>query len=354
MQLQATATIEHDAPAAQRGVRLYRALDEPHAVEVLKRSLRRWTLCSDALALWRWKHFANPFGPSSVLVHEAADGAIAGVVALMFWRLRQGKRVVLAERTTELATDPDYRRQGVASSFWGPSQRILRDAGVGLVFHTPNQYSLPFTRHSLRPVFRMRPRVALRHPAALAKLGLRRQRRRGPDGGPDTGAWPGRAMPVVRLFDDRPALADLVAQDAVRRGPALQTARTVEYLYWRYAAHPTIRYSAVAVESGSRLDGCAIFRLDRVGRAQRMVLQDVLLRPQAEAALPRLREVLGTVHTDLVQYYDSTALVGALLGRTLPTWKAFNFTVGMYDQALGRSPLEIGNWSLTLGDLQEM
>ena len=66
-------------------------------------------------------------------------------------------------------------------------------------------------------------------------------------------------------------------------------------------------------------------------------------------------EFYAAVDCDLVQYYDSEGPWRDLFpARSFPTWNAFNFTVGIYDQMLGRTPLERGHWSLSLGDLQEI
>ena len=61
------------------------------------------------------------------------------------------------------------------------------------------------------------------------------------------------------------------------------------------------------------------------------------------------------VDCDLVQYFDSArGWEPVLPARTFPTWNAYRFTVGLYAAANGSSPLELGSWSLTLGDLQEI
>ena len=158
------------------------------------------------------------------------------------------------------------------------------------------------------------------------------------------------------LLERRDALAELLTHDAVRRGARLQTARTPEYIEWRYAAHPTIQYYAVCIESGSRLDGCAIFRVDRLGVARRLVVQELLFRPGADRVPRAIADELDAlVDCDLVQYFDAEGPWRDLLpGLPLPTWNAHSFTIGVDDQTLGRSPLDADSWSLSLGDLQEI
>jgi hypothetical protein len=226
-----------------------------------------------------------------------------------------------------------------------------------MVFHTPNLNSLKFTRHSTRPVFQMRPRIGIRHAARVALACAQLAKAQSPD---DTrvpsGVFRRDAMPVAALFNDRDALAELIAQDAARRGPRLQTARSVEYLYWRYAAHPTIQYYALTIDRGARLEGCLIFRLDRVGAARRLVVQELLVKQPSAPLVRALRQELDvSLDYDLIQYHDSADGWRDLLpSQAVPSWNAFNFTVGMYDPSLGRSGLELDNWSLTLGDLQEI
>lgn len=336
-------------------VRPYSPADEAAVLGILTSTLPRWSSSADAAALWRWKHADNPFGPSGLLVHETTGGDVVGCVALMCWHLRHGQQIVRAARTTDLATLVTHRRQGVASSFHLPGRQMLVDDGVQLVFHTPNEQSLPFTRRTTRPVFTVRSRVALTRLSRLgaAAAGLSRT----------PSATSRRPVSSVRraALDLAPLLAsgeleDLIERDAERRAPRLHTARSVPYLRWRYAAHPTIPSYACVVSRGSRPDGMAIFRVDEVGTARRLVVMDVLLRSTNVSIRRALRDELrAAADTEFMQQLDADPGSSMVLpSPSCPTWKAWALTVGLYAGIEGVSPLALDAWSLSLGDLQEI
>jgi hypothetical protein len=347
-------------PVAARmpfSVREYRPEDEPQVLDVLARSLPRWAAWPDPAAVWRWKHQGNPFGRSCILVATTPDDRVLAVVAMMFWRLRDGRRVLLCERSTDMVTHPDYRRLGIMSSFTVPGQQRLVDAGVKLVFHTPNRNSVSFSLKWKRPVFEVRPVFGVRRPGRILAALLQPQ---GFDASAyrvePEGVFRSTPLPLASLLERRAELEELLAQDALRHDGRLQTDRTWEYLRWRYATHPTIRYYALCSESHGRLEGCIVLRADRYGRLRRVVLQEVLLPRHDSRVIRDLRRQLDAqVDADVVQYYDSDRVsTRLLLGRTLPTRNAYNFTIGIYDQAMGSSPLDLSSWNLALGDLEEI
>src|SRR5690606_7881140 len=70
--------------------------DEPALLELLRASMGEEAVAWSS-AYWRWKHDANPFGPSPVLVAEDA-GRLVGLRAFMRWAWRSGGAVAPALR----------------------------------------------------------------------------------------------------------------------------------------------------------------------------------------------------------------------------------------------------------------
>lgn len=349
-----TSSLQPSSVPYQGSVRVCRPRDQAALLHLVTTNLPRWSTSPDPAALWRWKHLDNPFGPSHVLVHETPEGDIVGCVALVYWRLRQGSRTLLAGRTTDLATLASHRRRGVATSFHAPARQALIDAGVQLVFHTPNEQSLGFTRRTTRPVFEMRSRVALMRASRLphAALGLLQPTPRD-HRADDEQAFRRTPLSAAELLSS-PGLTALIERDAERRVPRLHTARSLEYLRWRYAAHPTIRYYAAVVTRNNALEGAAFFHLDRAGSACRLVVMDLLLASPAPATRRALLdEIRSVVNADLLQQLvaDGATLLPRLSVRA---WNAWAFTVGLYAPPDGLSPTTLGAWSVSLGDLQEI
>jgi GNAT superfamily N-acetyltransferase len=316
-------------------------------------ALPRWSASADPAALWRWKHVENPFGASRVFVHESPEGEIVGCVALLCWQLRQGTRTLLAGRTTDLATRASHRRRGVATSFHAPARQALIEARVALVFHTPNEHSLGFTRRTTRPIFEVRSRVALARPSRLPQAALGLLSREPSENGIEEGLFRGTPLSAAELLSAT-RLDQLIERDAERRAPRLHTARSLAYLQWRYAGHPAIRYYAAVVTSGHTVEGVAFFHVDHAGQARRLVVMDVLLASSDPAIRRALRdEIRNVVRADLVQQLvaDDTSL---LPRPSMPAWNAWAFTVGLYAPPQGPSPLTLDSWSLSLGDLQEI
>lgn len=347
------------APARSKCVvRLYRTEDEPQVLDLLALCLPRWARSPDRAAQsratqWRWKHFDNPFGASHVLVAVSDEGTVVGAVALMPWRLRYRDQVLACARTVDMVTHPAYRGQGVASSFWPASRQHLVQANVALTFHTPNRRSILFARKGGRPVWTLQPRVNVLKPFRALSRALRHRAGKARPAADPAAVFRTTPATVSELLERRAAVAELLVHDARQSDGQLRTDRSVEYLAWRYASNPALRYYAVCAESQGRIDGVAIFRVDTWTGISRVVLQDVLLRRCDHEVIAALRrQLMAHVDPDLIHHYQSQSRL--LLGRPgLPATR-FNFTVGVYQHEFDAVATRPSNWDLTLGDLQEI
>ncbi len=187
---------------------------------------------------WNWKHQHSPFGESLGFVARAATG-LAGMRVFMRWTWYSQGAAVPCVRAVDTATHPDWRRRGLFKQL---TKRGLEDAaenGVRAVFNTPNEKSLPgYLKLGWRPLGRIPLWVKpLRPLRALARLA--RQRLGGH-------AFATNPAPL------RPAAAALQESNSAAFGAGFtgetrfHTLPTPEYLRWRYADPPGLRYGAAA------------------------------------------------------------------------------------------------------------
>ena len=93
-------------------------------------------------ALFRWKHEANPFGRSLIMVAETSSGIVAAR-PFMRWRFRRGSATLNAARAVDTATRPEARGKGLFRTLTMSGLEVLRNEGLDLIFNTPNDQSRP-------------------------------------------------------------------------------------------------------------------------------------------------------------------------------------------------------------------
>ncbi len=323
--------------------------DLPAVVDLLERALGKAPGGVDRRALFEWKHLANPFGRSVALVAEA-DGVLAGVRTFMRWGLRTAEGgSVQAVRAVDTATAPEVRRRGVFSSLTRAGLERCRAETVAFVFNTPNAKSLPgYLKMGWREVARWPMWLRVRHPARLAGAALRRDLRSGPAVAVtgSTELVPGSAMAGW------PGLADLLAAAMPLTG--LSTARSPEFLRWRYAEGP-LPYHALG--AGDPLRAVVVGRVRSRGSLTEAVVCEALCRPDAAAdlagllrAFPRLAGADHAVASVGPAWPARRAL--ALAGyRRLPR-AGMTFVVRPVKEDVAPDPLDRASWSLQLGDLE--
>lgn len=341
-----------------REIRRYRPEDAAEVVALLTSALPRWERYRDPAAVWHWKHFANPFGASRVLV-AIQEGRIVGTSSMLRWGLRRGEHSVTAMRSVDLATDPALQRSGIASQIAKAGFVELKQMGLPLGFYTPNQNSSRLAqRDGRKSAGMLEAQVRVRRPLRALRAWWRAKRDTGPAHGAEAlSAFRGDPIPVeVLLRDERGQIEALLAADRARDVSSFHTAHSWESLYWRYAQHPGLRYWAVATRRQGRLEGCLIFRAEEHHSAHRVVLEDLLLRNAEPAALRALRaELDAVVSADLVQAQFPEAIARDLLGRGLRLHaKGYQLVIRVMDPSVGLAPFARENWQLTLGDLREI
>ncbi|WP_192350604.1 GNAT family N-acetyltransferase [Algoriphagus sp. Y33] len=115
--------------------------DLPSIINLLKTSLGE-NLIPKSEELWNWKHVANPFGISPVLLAEDS-GIICGLRVFLRWEFRQGKQLLKACRAVDTAIHPEYRGKGLFKNLTLTLVEELKYEGVEFIYNTPNSQSTP-------------------------------------------------------------------------------------------------------------------------------------------------------------------------------------------------------------------
>ena len=341
-------------------IRRYQSEDEEKVLNLLSQVLHGWASYPDKRALWRWKHFANPFGPSHVLVACNDSGDIIGALALMRWQFRLGNRLLQSVRVTDSAIHPFYRRLGISTSLRRRLFDIARREGAVLTFSLPNSYALSTSLKSgaqlagkIRLLLRvLKPRhfvTGLVRSRAKSQCSFQYQPRH---------FFREEVLPVERFLEHREELTRLLGQDQQFQNKNYRTRRTREYLWWRYGEHPLTHYYTLYREHQGELLGGVIFRTDTYCFLKGIVLNELLLsRVEERLASALLNQLMSILNVDYVLTYfskDSPHLRSLLKkGFLRLPWPVFNLTVGVWEPDVGERPLNLDNWSLTPGDLEE-
>ena len=301
---------------------------------------------------WAWKHERNPFGPSFLLLAEA-DGRLVGVRAFMRWQLAWAGQTLAAAKPVDTVTHPDYQGRGIFTQLTRQACDVARTAGVQLLFNTPNRNSLPgYLKMGWREAAQLPLGFQLLRPvAAVWQAALWKLR-------------PGRVPPPETFFRHCPASAGEVLErhgDEIRRLAAecvsphrLATVRSNEFLRWRYACHPHIRYFAETVTRDGRVAGAMFYRTNFRAGLREIMIDDVLACDNALAAL--LEQVVRRARADYLVAHaaDGTPLAAALRRfgfRHFPR-RRITLAARTLDEACQVDVLRPDNWALCMGDIE--
>ena len=335
--------------SAEVAFRQYQASDEAPVLNLLRLTLGKGRAFERSAAFFRWKHLENPFGRSLMLLANGQE--ILGLRTFLRWQFRAGGNVVPAVRAVDTATHPGYQRMGIFSRLTTASLEQAKAEGMGFVFNTPNQYSLPgylklgWTFVGKTTVF-VRPLRLLRIALALAA--------RRPDEATDEG--PSDDVTALdHLLAREAALSALLARDDAQLASGIRTARTVPYLRWRYRNAPSLRYSARVIGNGA-LAAAAIFRRTLRRGLVELSIAELLFDDPGQGRRV-VREILTSAPADYAVAHCAweaphrRVLMG--IGFVPVPRLGPNFTVRpLESDFLGYDPTSPGSWRLSLGDLE--
>ena len=336
------------AQSPEIDLRPYAIEDEERVLECIVASLGGGPAGKRPPEFFRWKHYANPFGRSFIMLAEV-ERRIAGVRAFMRWRFRVGDRDLSAVRAVDTATHPDFQGQGIFSRLTLCALDALRVEGTDLVFNTPNQNSLPgylkmgWTKVGQVPVW-----LGVRRPLRF----VRRLR-----GETDVGT----TLPMI----DAPHAAevlrapglDALLDSAETQHLQFHTVRTAEYLRWRYADAPLLDYRAVREERGDGTPvGLAIFRVRPRGALWETTLSELIVRPDdvrtARRLLKRVRASARVDHVACHFMTGSAALSAARRKGFVRAPGGVVFVTNPLRSDMRPDPRALGSWDLSVGDIE--
>jgi GNAT superfamily N-acetyltransferase len=331
-------------------VRPYRDDDEAGVLALLAEAFQGAPIGAWSSSFFRWKHVANPFGPSLILVARAED-QIIGLRAFMRWTFLAGDRTVEAVRAVDTATHPRYQGRGVFARLTREALGALDDR-VDLVFNTPNEKSGPgYLKMGWRRVGTVPISIRIRRPLRFAS-GLRSLSE------PTVAAAPPPPVDAETAADaltDEESLTRLLADQGAQDG-RLRTPRDAAYLRWRYASPQGLEYRAIRHVEGGRLRGLAIFRVRPRGALwESTVAETIVADHDRRIARQLLREVVAAAPVDHVagRAPEGSGAAAALrhVG-FLPSPKGIALAVNTRRQDVEPDPLELRSWALSLGDLE--
>ncbi len=319
-------------------VRRAEETDIPGVLELARRSLG-WPGGADDAAFFHWKHRENPFGESPMWV--ATDGErIAGFRTFLRWRFeRPDGSTLVAVRAVDTATAPDYQGHGIFTRLTLGALDELRAEGVELVFNTPNAKSLPgYLKMGWSAVGRLPTAVMLPRLGSLFALATARE----------AASLSSIAIGVGERAADAFADQESVLRLLVSLGPVrgVSTARTPQFLLWRYGFEP-LRYR-VMLHGPSLDEGLAVFRLRRRGRAVEAVVCDVLVPDGDQSvAASLLRSVARDTGASYLLRIDRPLVQRGPFLRVPRTGPILAFR-----PLDGAAPPALHDWSFTMGDVE--
>lgn len=316
---------------ADREIREATDSDQDGILETLRLALGETPLLRRTPALWEWKHLANPFGGSIVMIAEEG-GVVAGVRALMRWDLATPTgNLVRCVRPVDTATHPAFTRRGIFRELTMTALEVARARDIDLVFNTPNQKSAPgYLDMGWQHVGWVGAQVRIR-------LGVSEQ--------PSPTAAPSIEHLAPGLVPAGPV------GDRVELRPPLgmRTPRTPDYLTWRFARHPTASYGWLETEDRR---GGLVARASTRGSRTELVVSDLLGRSDPAlirelARLSRARYLAGWFSPGSPE--RSIATRGGLL--PVPGLKTLRLVALPLD-ALEANPLDLESWDICTSDLE--
>ena len=331
-------------------VRPYDDADEGNVIELLDATLGAGPIGERTGEFFRWKHVANPFGHSFMLV-AVSGRRIIGLRAFLRWSFQAGPRTLHAVQAVDTATHPDYQGRGVFRRLTLAALEELRDE-ADFVFNTPNEKSLPgYLKMGWEVVGTIPVSVRLRRPVRFAK---RVRSFRDIAGSPvDVTVEAPSASDVINGSSEVP---ELLTEMNAWREDRISTDRSMAYLGWRYCTAPGLDYWAVREPGKGRLRGFAVFRIRSRGSLVEASVTDLFVRPgDRRCARTLIRAIASAAPVDHLTCHFPTGTVAAsaaVRSGFLPTRKGIRLAVNKLRPGILPDPALLASWALSLGDVE--
>jgi GNAT superfamily N-acetyltransferase len=331
---------------------------KPALFELLRACLGEKVTQQRNESFWAWKHEQNPFGPSLTWLAEE-QGNIIGLRTFLRWQHGSGSKSYNAVRAVDTATHPDYQRRGIFKKLTINGLAGLRDEGVDYVFNTPNRNSMPgYLKMGWLHVGQLPMYVKVLRPLRFAKalVAAKLFRIKNPNNGDDGVDIIEHPPLAADWFAAAGDLSELLAQDALLRGPGLTTRRSPDYLHWRYVQHPQVCYYAEEIGSGEQRAVVFCRENHRFGLRELMI-NDILMTSNDPGLVRRLlKQVMRKTNADylIAHFGTGSAHLDAIkrAGFFKVPGQGMALTVNPLVADISPDPGKIANWSLCLGDLE--
>ncbi|MBN7813044.1 GNAT family N-acetyltransferase [Algoriphagus sp. H41] len=298
--------------------------DLPAIIDLLRASLGE-KLTPKSEALWRWKHQANPFGKSPVLLAEDA-GELVGVRAFLRWEFEHRGKTIRACRAVDTATHPDFQGKGIFSRLTTKLVEQVSGEGVHVIFNTPNVKSAPgYLKMGWKEWGKLPLRIS---PHLNARSGSK-----------DSVDWKSIATLIQNL------------ENQEKCSPKIRTRLVPGYIRWRYQDIPLADYKFLSDGESYLL----VYRIKAGKLGREFRLCDIFtthdLREQQSKDLGRL---LGMEIRSSGARFSSSSGLAPQIGKSLPTGLVtlpFGPLVTIRELSSGEAILD-QDWGWTLGDLE--
>lgn len=246
-------------------LRDYRPGDEAQVVEMFARIFR----APYDERMWRWKYAEGPYArPELSVIAEGPDGQVIGHGAVFCQPLNLIGRKKDCGQVTDLMIDPAQQKTGVGSAIYARCAENMAKAGFPVCLAFPNERSAVGLHWHAAHVAIMEKYVLVRGDASHDAL------RAAVEAEPEDERLDLTWVPDFEL-DAR--VDDLFG--SIARAESLSIHKDLEYLAWRYGAHPTHRYRFSALLYGDLLMGLAVLKDDgRTTRILELLVRDKGLR----------------------------------------------------------------------------
>ncbi|MBX3154690.1 MAG: GNAT family N-acetyltransferase [Deltaproteobacteria bacterium] len=247
----------------------------------------------------RWQYLDNPTGELFVDFALARNDKLAAIYASMPVTFRIAGQRRLGIQSVDTMTDSEFRGRGLFLTLARQTYARARDAGVALVYGTPNANSAHgfFNRLDWSELgdlpFLIRP---LRTKYFLERLGAPWT----PDL-PIPVGWRSRRATSVDRFDER--FTELWRQFSRTIGVAVE--RDARYLNWRLVEKPSERYETNAIFDGDRVRAFTSHCVQKKERSAVGYVMESLCLPGEQRAL---RGLLRTCLVDMAKQEVDFAL----------------------------------------------
>jgi GNAT superfamily N-acetyltransferase len=266
--------------------RLATESDIPEIVNLLKEGLKA-SPTPKSEQYWRWKHYANPFGKSVVLL-AVKNAKIIGVRSFMRWQWKSGNERIESVRGVDTVVHADHQGNGIFGNLTIELMNHCRQQGYHFLYSTPNEGSkrgylklgwerpghLPVDIKIIRPVS-----------VVMNRFGGRK--------GEEVNSLPDQS---VSYFLSKPELPKLLENNDRHYVTGIITAHTVESLQWRYLHVPVGRYYALGVEEHG-VKALCFYRIKTSSLGKEMRITDIFLEsPEYE------NELRGALRQHIIEH----------------------------------------------------